>query len=95
MFTSLLYANISVKSRRKSKKVKIFFGQFEGRIQAVSGQFGCPVFCYHKGKTMRCAMYDRLLAIGYTEQMAMDILRLFPDPEELRTYVYFAELFHV
>ena len=40
-------------------------------------------------------MYDRLLAIGYTEQMAMDILRLLPDPEELRTYVYFAELFHV
>lgn len=40
-------------------------------------------------------MYDRLLAIGYTEQMAMDILRLFPDPEELRTYVYFAELLHV
>ena len=40
-------------------------------------------------------MYDRLLAIGYTEQTAMDILRLFPDPEELRTYVYFAELFHV
>lgn len=40
-------------------------------------------------------MYDRLLAIGYTEQRAMDILRLFPDPEELRTYVYFAELFHV
>ena len=40
-------------------------------------------------------MYDRLLVIGYTEQMAMDILRLVPDPEELRTYVYFAELFHV
>lgn len=41
------------------------------------------------------AMYDRLLALGFTEQMAMDILTLFPDPDELRTYVYFAELFHV
>lgn len=40
-------------------------------------------------------MYDRLLALGFTEQMAMDILTLFPDPDELRTYVYFAELFHV
>ncbi len=40
-------------------------------------------------------MYDRLLAIGYTEQMAMDILQLFQDPEELRAYVYFAEMFHV
>ena len=41
------------------------------------------------------AMYDRLLALGFTEQMAMDILTLFPDPDELRTYVYFAELFRV
>lgn len=40
-------------------------------------------------------MYDRLLAFGLTEQMAMDILALFPDPDELRTYVYFAEIFHV
>nr|DAG85017.1 MAG TPA: AGA PTS system mannose/fructose/sorbose family IID component [Caudoviricetes sp.] len=40
-------------------------------------------------------MYERLLALGFTEQMAMDILTLFPDPDELRTYVYFAELFHV
>ncbi len=40
-------------------------------------------------------MYERLLALGFTEQMAMDILALFPDPDELRTYVYFAELFHV
>lgn len=40
-------------------------------------------------------MYDRLLALGFTEQMAMDILTLFPDPDELRTYVYFAEMFHV
>lgn len=39
-------------------------------------------------------MYDRLLALGFTEQMAMDILTLFPDPDELRQYVYFAELFH-
>nr|DAG81994.1 MAG TPA: hypothetical protein [Caudoviricetes sp.] len=46
----LLYANISVKSRGKSKKSKIFFGQFEGRIQAVSGQFGCPDFLYYEGR---------------------------------------------
>ena len=38
-------------------------------------------------------MYERLIACGYTEQMARDILALFPDPEELRIYVYFAELF--
>lgn len=38
-------------------------------------------------------MYDRLIACGYTEQMAEDILKLFTDPEELRIYVYFAELF--
>lgn len=40
-------------------------------------------------------MYERLLACGFTEQMAMDILALFPDSDELRTYVYFAELLHV
>lgn len=39
-------------------------------------------------------MYGRLLALGFTEQMAMDILTLFPDPDELRQYVYFAEMFH-
>nr|DAH26573.1 MAG TPA: hypothetical protein [Caudoviricetes sp.] len=39
-------------------------------------------------------MYERLLAIGYTEQMARDVLTLFPDPDELRQYVYFAELLH-
>ena len=38
-------------------------------------------------------MYERLIACGYTEQMARDILTLFPDSEELRIYVYFAELF--
>lgn len=40
-------------------------------------------------------MYDRLLEIGFTEQMAKDVLILFPDPDELELYVYFAELFHV
>ena len=39
-------------------------------------------------------MYDRLLACGFTEQMARDIFTLFPDSDELRQYVYFAELFH-
>ncbi len=38
-------------------------------------------------------MYERLIACGYTEQMARDILILFADPEELRRYVYFAEMF--
>lgn len=38
-------------------------------------------------------MYERLIACGYTEQMARDILTLFPDQKELRIYVYFAELF--
>ncbi len=40
-------------------------------------------------------MYERLLALGFTEQMARDILVLFPELDELRTYVYFAELLHV
>lgn len=40
-------------------------------------------------------MYERLLACGFTEQMAMDILALFPDPDKLKTYVYFAEMFNV
>lgn len=39
-------------------------------------------------------MYERLLALGFTEQMARDILVLFPEPDELRRYVYFAELSH-
>ena len=39
-------------------------------------------------------MYDRLLALGFTEQMARDILVLFPEPDKLRRYVYFAEPFH-
>ena len=29
-------------------------------------------------------MYERLLALGFTEQMARDMLVLFPDPDELR-----------
>ena len=40
-------------------------------------------------------MYERLLTLGFTEQMARDILVLFPEQDELRTYVYFAELLHV
>ena len=52
-------------------------------------------FLYHRCRKEGGRMYERLLALGFTEQMAMDILTLFPDPDELRTYVYFAELFHV
>ena len=52
---------------------------------------------HHKNRIRKKVreMYERLLACGFTEQMAMDILALFPDPDELRTYVYFAEMFHV
>ena len=39
-------------------------------------------------------MYEKLLSIGYTEQMALDILRLFPNLDDLKQYVYFAELFY-
>ena len=55
------------------------------------------VFLYHENRIRKKVreMYERLLACGFTEQMAMDILALFPDPDELRTYVYFAEMFHV
>ena len=60
-----------------------------------SGTLGKGFFCTIEAeKEVRC-MYDRLLALGFTEQMARDILVLFPDPDELRTYVYFAELLHV
>nr|DAN15678.1 MAG TPA: hypothetical protein [Caudoviricetes sp.] len=34
-----------------------FFGQFEGRIQAVSGQFGCPDFLYHEGRKKGGALW--------------------------------------
>lgn len=53
--------------------------------------FSCTI---EAEKEVRC-MYERLLALGFTEQMAMDILALFPESDELRTYVYFAELLHV
>ena len=52
--------------------------------------FSCTI---EAEKEARC-MYERLLALGFTEQMARDILVLFPEPDELRRYVYFAELFH-
>lgn len=53
--------------------------------------FSCTI---EEEKEVRC-MYERLLALGFTEQMARDILVLFPEPDELRAYVYFAELLHV
>nr|DAR49798.1 MAG TPA: hypothetical protein [Caudoviricetes sp.] len=56
LFTCLVYANISVKSRGKGEKSKIFLRQFKGRIQAVSGQFDCPDFLYHWDRKRRCAM---------------------------------------
>lgn len=59
------------------------------------GTLGKGFSCTIKAeKEVRC-MYERLLALGFTEQMARDILVLFPELDELRTYVYFAELLHV
>ena len=59
-----------------------------------SGTLGRGFSCTIEAeKEVRC-MYERLLDCGFTEQMARDILTLFPDPDELRRYVYFAELFH-
>lgn len=40
-------------------------------------------------------MYERLLKLGYTEQMAQDVLTLFPDPTELKKYVLFTEMLYV
>ena len=60
-----------------------------------SGTLGRGFSCTIEAeKEVRC-MYERLLALGFTEQMAKDILVLFPEPDELRTYVYFAELLNV
>ena len=60
-----------------------------------SGTLGKGFSCTIEAeKEVRC-MYERLLTLGFTEQMARDILVLFPEPDELRTYVYFAELLHV
>lgn len=40
-------------------------------------------------------MYERLLACGFTKQIATDILAIFSDPSELSKYVFFVEMFHV
>ena len=59
------------------------------------GTLGKGFSCTIKAeKEVRC-MYERLLALVFTEQMARDFLVLLPEPDELRTYVYFAELLHV
>nr|DAV15252.1 MAG TPA: hypothetical protein [Caudoviricetes sp.] len=56
--------------RDEKSRVRIghgfFFGQFEGRIQAVSGQFGCPDFLYHWDRKRRCAMDQQFAIAGYT-----------------------------
>ena len=67
---------------------RTLFIPFSGTLEK---GFSCTI---EAEKEVRC-MYERLLALGFTEQMARDILVLFPDPNELRTYVYFAELLHV
>jgi hypothetical protein len=47
---------------KKESRVRIghgfFFGQFKGRIQAVSGQFGCPDFLYHRSVKEAHTMYE-------------------------------------
>ncbi len=40
-------------------------------------------------------MYERLLACGFTKQMAKDIIALFPNMDELKMYVHFVEMFRV
>ena len=59
------------------------------------GTLGKGFSCTIEAEKEAHYMYERLLALGFTEQMARDILVLFPEPDELRTYVYFAELLHV
>lgn len=89
----LLYANISVKSREKCEKVEIFLGQFEGKIQAVSGQFDCPDFLYHTSVKEAHTMYERLLACGYPAELARDIV-VQTDPAELERCVRKIELLY-
>ena len=67
---------------------RTLFIPFSGTLR---NGFSCTI---EAEKEVRC-MYERLLALGFTEQMARDVLVLFPEPDELRTYVYFAELLHV
>lgn len=59
------------------------------------GTLGKGFSCTIEAEKEARYMYERLLALGFTEQMARDILVLFPEPDELRAYVYFAELLHV
>ena len=75
---------------------RILFDEFRRTLFIpFSGTLEKGISCTIKAeKEVRC-MYERLLALGFTEQMARDILVLFPEPDELRTYVYFAELLHV
>ena len=78
-----------------SENPKFFENISMAEYRHFAGAFERPFFCTIDVTKEVRKMYDRLLALGFTEQMAMDILTLFPDPDELRTYVYFAELFHV
>ena len=84
--SSIFRQNLQAQSFDEFRRT--LFIPFSGTL--VKG-FSCTI---EAEKEVRC-MYERLLALGFTEQMARDILVLFPDPDELRTYVYFAELLHV
>lgn len=70
-----------------------FLRQFEGRIQAVSGQFGCPDFLYYIGVKEAHTMYERLLACGYPAELARDIVAQ-TDPAELERCVRMIELLY-
>ena len=74
-------------------RTRLFFWQFEGRIQAVSGQFGCPDFLYHRSVKKAHTMYERLLACGYPAEMAREIIAQ-TDPAELERYVRMIELLY-
>ena len=73
--------------------LKIFSGQFKGRILAVSGQFGRPDFLYHIGIKEAHTMYERLLACGYPAELAQDIVAQ-TDPAELERCVRMIELLY-
>ena len=70
-----------------------FFEQFEGRIWAVSGQFGCPDFLYHESVKEAYTMYERLLACGYPAELAREIIAQ-TDLAELERCVRMIELLY-
>nr|DAW56281.1 MAG TPA: hypothetical protein [Caudoviricetes sp.] len=60
-------------------------------MRAVFGQFICPIFYYHKSRKTGGHMYERLIACGFTPQMANDVLALYQTEGGLQTYVFMIE----